>query len=473
MQIENFKLGTALNPPFSETPDSPGGGRCGSLSIFNFQFSIFNAFSRPSREVLVFALWLSAATFLSALSHPADGGDLRIGGYFKTFLTALDAADAEGESGAGEPLEGVMTNPLRLKLFWRLNPTVSGEIAYELTARVQRDWEGAGGLGISHAVSPPYRVADLRPYLYPASGRPRGSFALAQNLDRAFLTVSASSADLYLGRQSIAFGSARVVNPTDVIAPFVYEALDTEERPGVDALRVRVPAGEMGEVDAGVAFGGDFSAKAGAAFLHARFYAAEIDFSMMGMAFQENLLLGVDLARAIGGAGSWLEAAWTAAGAVGGNGAEPDYLRVSTGIDYNFSSGIYAFFEYHFNGAGKPEPRHYPGQLGDPSYTEGGVYLMGRHYVAPGLTYRATPLLSLSLQALVNVGDRSALVAPRAEYSFAEDVTIEAGAFHSLGKRARALSAGNSTSAGGAEVEPASEFGLYPGIYFTSLRIYF
>ena len=51
--------------------------------------------------------------------------------------------------------------------------------------------------------------------------------------------------------QAIAWGSAFVINPTDVIAPYVYNALDQEERYGVDALRVRVPTGALSETDLG------------------------------------------------------------------------------------------------------------------------------------------------------------------------------------------------------------------------------
>ena len=76
-----------------------------------------------------------------------------------------------------------------------------------------------------------------------------------QNLDRAFLTFSPPSGDIYIGRQAIAFGAADVVNPTDVLAPYGFDSLDTENRPGVDALRYRIPFGGMGELDFGVVCG--------------------------------------------------------------------------------------------------------------------------------------------------------------------------------------------------------------------------
>ncbi|MBN2105171.1 bifunctional alpha,alpha-trehalose-phosphate synthase (UDP-forming)/trehalose-phosphatase [bacterium] len=56
-------------------------------------------------------------------------------------------------------------------------------------------------------------------------------------------------AAVYCGRQDIVWGSARTVNPMDVIAPFSFGSLDTEDRRGVDAIRLRIPVGCMGEID--------------------------------------------------------------------------------------------------------------------------------------------------------------------------------------------------------------------------------
>lgn len=400
--------------------------------------------TRPVRlPIHTYRLWIVGIVFLFTQGGAAaHEGALRVGGYVKGFISVLDPSSYAG----GGSMRGVALIPLRLKVFWKTNERVSGEFAYELTPQVRR-----GEALFSAALPRP------EPFSYRGVDLP-GSFAFAQNLDRAFFTVSVPAADFYLGRQAIAFGSARVVNPTDVIAPFTYETLDKEEWAGVDALRARLPVGEMGEVDAGVVFGRNFSVRAGAAFLRGRFYLMETYFSPMALVFRENLLLGIDLARSMGGAGSWLEAAFVRA-----NRSGEDYFRVSCGLDYRFSNGIYGFFEYHFNGAGASQVGAYLQLLGETAFTEGGVYLMGRHYAAPGFTYQATPLLTLSVQTLVNLGDGSAFFAPQAEYSFTEDVFAAAGAFYGLGRRARVRTEG---------IEPRSEFRLYPAIYFASLRVY-
>lgn len=409
-------------------------------------------------------LWLVAAIPIAPAPSSADEGSLRVGGHFKSFFTALDPTSLRGDPAQQEePLEGAALNRLRMKVFWQPLDFVSAEFAYELSARVGEGEDSFSEGLLPHPEPPSYRGVDLRERLCPAPGDPQGSFVLAHNLDRAFVALSAPFADFYVGRQPVAFGSARVVNPTDILAPFTYEELDTEERVGVDALRAKVPVGVMGELDGGVVFGDDFVTKKGAAFLRAKLYLMETDLSLMTILFKENLLLGVDIARSMGGAGYWLEAAYTLAGATGEYASEENYLRLSSGLDYNLADGVYGFIEYHLNGAGELKPRNYLRSLAETAYREGAVYLMGRHYLAPGLTWEVTPLLIVNAQALANVADGSAFVSLTFEYSFAEDVFVEAGAFFSLGEEASGL----------LEIQPRSEFGLYPDIYFTSVRLYF
>ena len=299
-----------------------------------------------------------------------------------------------------------------------------------------------------------------------------GSFAVVQNLDRAFITVKATRFDLYAGRQAIAWGSARVVNPTDVIAPYTYSELDTEDRIGVDALRIRYPLGFMGEIDAGYVAGEDFAFERSAVYLRGKFYAARTDISFIASCVRNNLMLGIDLTRAVGGAGCWLEAAHVFIGTFDEDqsGAGDDYFRLSVGSDYSFGGSTYGFVEYHFSQAGSNHARDFRHNLSTTAYTEGAVYLLGQHYLAPGIIYQLTPLVSLTGQALINLGDPSALAAPAIEYNIAEDIYLAAGAYVGFGKNPIVS---DTTDVSLSTVGLASEFGTYPDTYFTSFRVYF
>jgi hypothetical protein len=316
-----------------------------------------------------------------------------------------------------------------------------------------------------------YRTFDFDARLYPAEDEKVGSFGIFHNLDRALIEFKTAPADIMIGRQAIAWGSARVLNPTDVIAPFAFQELDKEERTGVDAVRVRVPLNALSEFDGGYVFGEDFKLDRSAFFARGKFYLAKTDATFLLAGFRENFLAGIDIARSIGGAGFWLESAYVFADLLNdySTGKANNYFRGTIGVDYSFSGKTYGFLEYHFSGAGASEPEDYLKNLSQPAFTEGAVYLLGRHYLAPGLTHQITPLIAFSGQALFNLGDRSAFLAHQVEYNIAQNIYISAGVFVGIGKRPEIVS----TEAASSPLQFHSEFGGYPDIYFSSFRIYF
>ncbi len=415
------------------------------------------------------------ALFFILLTIPGrllSASPLILTGYYKNFSVVFDPVEYRSLVPVPqEPLMGSVNNRLRLDLAYTPNGWISFQAAYDLSPRIQDPMLLESPPGIPAIDPGMYRASDLDSRLYPHEGESVGTFGIFQNLDRAVITVAVDLADVYIGRQAIAWGSAKVVNPTDVIAPFVFNELDTEDRIGVDALRVRIPLGMMGELDSGYLFGKDFEFENSALFLRSRFYVARTDVTVLLLGFRENLLLGLDLTRAAGGAGLWMETAYVLLDALEGDraGSGEDYFRGTIGCDYSFSGKLYGFAEYHYNQAGTTKPQGYLGQLSDPAYTEGAVYLLGAHYLAPGFTLQATPLLVIETQALVNLADPSLLFAPAVEYNIAEDIYVSAGAFIGIGKRPELI--------GGGIAPPVrsfrSEFGGYPDIYFTSFRVYF
>ena len=196
-----------------------------------------------------------------------------------------------------------MVNRLRLNLSHTLTDAFSFTLAYDFTPRVQDPSlfsQSPIAVGIA---SSRYRVADLDSPIYPRKDEPAGSVGIYHNLDRASVQFSTDFADFSIGRDAIAWGSARIINPTDIIAPYTYDQLDTEDRVGVDALRIRIPIGVMGEIDTGYIFGNKFNFDKSAIFLRTQLNAVETDFSILLLEFQRDLLVGFDITRGIGGAG--------------------------------------------------------------------------------------------------------------------------------------------------------------------------
>ena len=389
---------------------------------------------------------------------PTDA-DLQISGYYKNFSTGL------GSPLPDAPIIGAVNNHLRLNCAYALISGLSFDLSYNLAPRIQDPSLFSESPIAATTDSLRYRVVDFESSIYPGENDPVGSFGIFQNLDRASIVYSANFADITIGRQAIAWGSARVINPTDVIAPYTYGELDTEDRIGVDAIRVQIPIGVLGEFDTGYVFGEDFAVEKSAFFLRSQLNALETDFSIALLGFREHLMTGFDIARGIGGAGFWLEAAYVYANAFDSeNGEAENYLRASIGLDYSFGGVAYGFIEYHFSGVGAGEPKDYLANLTQPAYSDGGVYLMGRHYFVPGLSCQITPLISLSGVLLLNTSDPSVFPSLQIEYNFAQDIYLSAGGFIGIGKRPETEDD---------ETQFRSEFGGYPTLLFSSFRIYF
>ncbi|UCD63112.1 MAG: hypothetical protein JSW34_10180 [Candidatus Zixiibacteriota bacterium] len=409
-------------------------------------------------------------TMLVAPGSPASGGT-DISGYYKNYSTAIDRPDMRNDFLPDETTVGAVSNRVRFNLVGRPHPRLTLNLSYDFSPRVQDQvlfTESDLDLGIGSSV---YRAVDIDRRLYPDEDEPVGSFAIFQNLDRAYAAIETGPADFYVGRQAIAWGSARVINPTDVLAPFMFNELDIEDRIGVDAVRMRVPMGFMGEIDAGWAFGDDFEFENSALFLRSKFYWRRNDVALMAVAFRENLMTGIDLTRAIGGAGFWLEAGYVFTDAFDSDrrDADQDYLRASVGMDYSLRDGTYLFAEYHFNDAGSGDADDYVDALASIAYREGAVYLLGRHYLTPGVVYQITPLLILSAEVLVNLNDGSFFTLPRLEYNIAEDIYLSGGAYVGVGSGPYLVT----DQLVPLRLKLDTEFGAYPDSYFASFRVYF
>ncbi len=411
-----------------------------------------------------------AVALAARAAWPADSFSSR--GYFKNFsILIMPPAYSQGSSTLSEADLGAVNNRLRLGLTFRPSNRVAFDVEYDLSPRIQDARLFREDLFFPGLQPVDYRVADLRDYLYPPPGKTPESFALYQNLDRFMLTIKTAAADIIVGRQVVAWGSARVVNPTDVIAPFSFNELDKEERLGVDAVRVRVPLGAMDELDFGIVAGDELKTDKNAYFLRGRTYVGRTDISGLALAFREHLLVGLDLARAIGGAGFWLEMAYVIPNAFREeNGeSEKNYFRSSLGLDYNLSSRTYGFVEYHYNSAGGGRPEDYIGLFGTSAYRDGSVYLLGRHYLNIGSTIQVSPLLPFTGLLILNLSDGSLILSPSLEYNIAENIYLAGGAYFGLGKRPEIVQSMLNS-------QPRvlhSEFGAYPDMLFTSFRVYF
>jgi len=407
-----------------------------------------------------------------SLAH-SDGPPMSLTGYLKSTIMVQDFAS----NMAQPPLKDdkaytMLQSQLRLRLFHEPSDIFSFETAYAISPTVAIP-SLIASQGFINPKENTYRLYDLDDKLRDNSHR---DLSLFHNLDRFNLNFSLSSADLHLGRQAITFGSGKFINTTDIFSPFLFQDLNKENKTGVDALRLTLPTGDFSEIDLGLVMGEDGKMENNAIFLRTRLYFYNTDISLMAMDFKNNLMMAFDMTRSISQAGFWLEAAHVFASQFDGHIKREDYFRLVSGIDFSLPDNTYFFVEYHYNSAGTRTKEEYitntirsinpvnGNTTLKTAYADGGTYLMGRHYLIPGITYEFTPLFTGTLHSLINLKDLSSYMGARVEYSLRQDFFLEAGGFLALGDRADMEGAG---------LTPHSEFGLYSNMIYAGLRLYF
>jgi len=419
--------------------------------------------SLPAGRVLVAVLAL--AVYMSA------AGELKLSGYVKNFSMVFRLPEPLSAEGTpDQPLLGLSNTRFRLSMSCAPTENLTLLVAYDVSPRIQDPFFFRTSPFLLAPEAGNYRIADFRTPLLPGPNDTAGSFGLYHNLDRLSVTIKMKFGDFILGRQPVAWGSGRVTNPTDIIAPFTFHELDKEERFGVDAVRLRIPLSALSELDAGYVFGRDARFSQSAFFLKTKVYWLKTDLAVLLLGFQEDVLLGLDLARSLGGSGVWLEAACVFPGALNHKTPKASrYARFTAGIDRGLSSRVYGFLEYHFNSAGASHPEGYASLFVQPAYRRGTAYFLGRHYLSSGLTFQATPLLSATGLIIWNLGDGSFALSPQAEYNISENIYLGAGFYLGLGRCPKT----SLFDRAGTIPELRSEFGSYPDFAFLSFRIYF
>lgn len=374
--------------------------------------------------------------------------DLHFSGYAKSFAVIQDRLD--------NPLFSADTvyqsqNSLRLMLeafgeraVWQLHYEVSPVM---ISRRFAFDIPSFNIVGDS------YRLSDIEPSLSSEDSKTQ----VYQNLDRFNVQLQLDQGDLTIGRQAIAFGSARIINPTDVFLPFDVQTFNTEYRTGVDAIRFQRPMGELGELDVGIVLGDGADTETSAAFLQLRGNVNGKDLHFALIEYSRQTLVGAGLQTALGNFGFWLEAA-----SVSG---DEDFVRASLGLDYAFTEFTFGQVEYHYNGAGSDDPNDYIALASSHPYQRGGVFLFGEQYLIPSLSIQLSPLWVVSTMGILNLSDDSSFFSLSAAHNIAENFYMDYGIYLFTGEDLDISPLGVPVL--------GSEYGASPDMFYTSIRYYF
>jgi len=288
-------------------------------------------------------------------------------------------------------------------------------------------------------------------------------------VDRLVVSVHGESDELSVGRQAVGFGRMALVSPLDVVNPFSADALDTDTRSGVDAIRAVHYFGLGGQLGGTLVMGDN---DADNSYLATTSYnAGGLDMLGIGGRLRSRCMAGAGLAGELKGVG--LKAEFVQyQGRSRIDADTPGDLYDSFPIGgveawYRFDNGLEMLVEYLYNGAGAGSPRGYADAVQSASMQEGMTSLAGQQYLLLRPSYELHSLVTLQALAILNLKDRSALIRPELDISLSDNTQLQlfVGVNTGPGPHDEPSPAGTTV--------PRSEFGTVNNYAGFSLKYYF
>lgn len=341
----------------------------------------------------------------------------------------------------------------------------------------------SGGVNLGRGVPPP-RWLPLQVYIANEQ-----NIQLTARLDWAYLALQLGPVALTIGRQPITLGRGKLWHPLDLVAMFSLTEVDTEIKPGADALRldwqiatrsalnVYAVAGEL-EADSDA----ELSLR-GSAFL-ARFQQSwsRGELGVSGGFVRGDAVVGVD---------GFFDALWAdlygelvvhvltdesltpnteilcgglLPGCASGGGVDRAVVRGVLGATFRPGKNVTLAGELYYNGFGSFDRADYFALATSERARIGELVAFGVVYAGLLASWEPHPLVTLSAVTLANLRDPSGLLSLAAVYSVANNVQLVGGVYLPLGRV---------PSVAGPLPVPRSEYGSYPYFIFTELKAAF
>ncbi len=304
-----------------------------------------------------------------------------------------------------------------------------------------------------------------------------GGVTLTGITDRANVLLRVPNLDITLGRQAISFGNGMFFTPIDLVNPFGAATIDTDYKPGVDAVRVDGFIGMTGKVTAVAAYTGDWTTDEMVFAAAGQGTLGVTDLGGFAGLVRDDVVLGATTVTGIGPVGIHSDVALT----LPEDGDDP-YVRAVLGGLGRPTGTTTVSGELYLQTMGATDPADYLSKTVQKPWTEHGVWNWGRTYAGLTVGQEITPLVNANAATIVNVEDGSALLLPSVAWSVSENADVSLGGFFGLGKRpgeVDPLSLIDPTTFQPlpeeqllAAIPLESEFGMYPHTVFVSMRAY-
>ncbi|MGD9020356.1 MAG: hypothetical protein PVF46_01045 [Lysobacterales bacterium] len=295
--------------------------------------------------------------------------------------------------------------------------------------------------------------------------------ATVLRLDRASLAYTGDKTVLRFGRQAVSWGSGLLFTPMDIFNPFDPAAVDKEYKAGDDMLYAQYLQDNGNDLQAVAVVRRDPLSgeveqdQSSLAFKYHGFLGGS-EFDLLLAEHYDERVVGAGVSTDAAGAVWRADLVWsdTESGGAFSGVAGISYSGVLSGHNWT------GFLEYYYNGYGLPGGDYPPEELAaHPELLQrlarGELFNLGRHYLGASITLEMTPLLVVTPNLFVNLGDPSALAQVVLAWDWHEDLQLLAALNLPLGP--------DGSEYGGIEVEQAGQYLSTGASLFAQLAWYF
>jgi hypothetical protein len=325
--------------------------------------------------------------------------------------------------------------------------------------------ELAGVLTFGRGLSPPRWLPLSYTFVDDATVKLSGQF------DRLYLGYTFGPATLTLGRQAVTFGRGKLWRTSDVVSTFSLTEIDTEYKPGSDALRLDIHLGDASDVTL-VVTAGELESGAHDAQADIQGSSALIRYqhggrvgeigAMLGMV-RGDVLLSLDATLDFGSLDSYAEVTlvYPTKESLGAPAtSDRPILKGLLGATLKPAPKLTVSPELMYSGFGAWRHEDYLQVLLSERVAIGEQTSIGRMYAGVALDVEMHPLWHLVSAQIVNLGDPSGLFSLALKHSLADNAEVLFGAYAPMGKRPNV----------GLFPTLRSEFGSYPYFFFSELK---
>lgn len=249
------------------------------------------------------------------------------------------------------------------------------------------------------------------------------SYIIHTTLDRLEVMYTRDKWELTAGRQRINWGQNFVWNPNDIFNAYSYFNFDYEERPGVDALRLKYYPSTTAAAELAYKPGKTIDSTVVAGLY--RFARGGYDYQFLAGWMNGDYVAGGGWSGVIGSAGFTGEVTGFFPGKDMSLGNT--VVSASTGVNYTFPNSLYLHVAYLYSSLGAVQVNSAQRDLLLSQVVSAKQLSPARHSVFGEVAYQFTPLLRGNFSGIADPSDGSYFLGPFLNYSVSQNFELLLG----------------------------------------------